>query len=325
MADLLKFRFPNKDIQTKFGTFNCIDNPKDISGFIVVDFKAENWYVFHENDKNLFNSFHIGLESDLAEVDYDEYLIQFEKLMSKMHFGDLKKCVLSRIKKVDIDHLDLDVVFNKLCISHPNAFVYLISSEIFGTWIGASPEVFLKANGSKGEAMSLAATKKKDDHSSWSNKEIEEQNIVTDYLKTTLEKVSKNVTIEDSITYLAGPVKHLMTKLHFDFQTAHLFDFIHQIHPTPAVCGFPKKEALDQIMETEPHDRSLYSGIIGWSGEKESELFVNLRCSRVIGNKMYMFLGGGITAQSDPQSEWEETENKSRTLLDHVALNNLNS
>ncbi len=325
MADLLKYRIPGKDVQLKFGHFESNPNINEVSGFIVIDFQAENWYVFRESDQEVFKDFHNGIASNLFVVNYTQYRAQFEKLIAKMHSGDLKKCVLSRVKKSDIDQLDVEGVFKKLCISYPNAFVYLISSQIFGTWIGASPEVFLKVNENRGHTMSLAATKKKDDDSAWNDKEIEEQSIVTDYLKNELEKVSENVCVEASIPYAAGPVKHLMTKLSFDFKRNHFVDFIRNIHPTPAVCGFPKKEALAQILETELHDRSLYSGIIGWCGDNEIELFVNLRCSRIIGNQMYMFVGGGITAHSDSELEWQETENKSRTLLDHVELNPLNS
>jgi isochorismate synthase len=84
-------------------------------------------------------------------------------------------------------------------------------------------------------------------------------------------------------------------------------------------------EAYNQIRDTERHDRSLYTGIIGWCGENETELFVNLRCARVIDQEMYLFLGGGITAQSDAELEWQETENKSRTLIDLLEINNMNS
>jgi isochorismate synthase len=325
LADLLKFKFPGKEVQIKMGHFERVPNKKDLFGFVVVDFKAENWYIFRENEHEEFKNFHSENASDLFVVNQDQYRIQIKKMISKMQSGDLKKCVLSRIKKVDIGQLNVADFFNKLCVSYPNAFVYFISSQLFGTWIGASPEVFLKADQHEGFAMSLAATKKNEDDSPWNSKEKEEQSIVTEYLKLELEKVSDNIKVNDAVPFNAGPVKHLMSKLSFDFKRKHMVDFIQQIHPTPAVCGFPKKEALDQILEIELHDRALYSGIIGWCGEREIELFVNLRCSRIIGNQMYMFLGGGITAQSDPELEWQETEHKSRTLLDHIKFNTMNS
>ncbi len=324
MTDILKFRFPGKEIQEKNGQFERIDGQSNIFGFVVTDFEGKNWLVFRENENAKSNHFHKGLEKKIIEVDFDQYLAQFQSLISKMNNGDLKKCVLSRIKKIGLINFNLDDYFEKLCAAYPNAFVYLLSSELIGTWIGATPEVFLKAEGNKGYTMSLAATKKNDDFHAWGEKELEEQKIVTEYLKSELENVAAEVQLSNPISYNAGPIKHLMTKIYFDFDRRNLGEFIKRIHPTPAVCGFPKKEAFEEIHQIEVHDRDLYSGILGWSGDSETELYVNLRCARFIDDQMFLFLGGGITKHSDPHAEWQETENKSRTLMDQVEFNQIN-
>jgi isochorismate synthase len=325
LTDLLKFRLPGKDTQTKFGKFEKVDKKCNLSGFLVTDFTAENLYLFKDIENEEFSHFHEGQKSNLYQVDYQQYLNQCNQLIKNTQAEILKKCVLSRIKKINIHQVNLHDFFQKICSAYPNSFVYLLSSSTLGTWVGASPEVFVLAKEGRGYTMSLAATKRKEDISIWNNKEKDEQNMVTNYLISELEKITGHVSNEDALTYTAGPVKHLMTKINFDFNHVLLADFIHKVHPTPAVCGFPKMESYKQIRDTERHDRSLYTGIIGWCGENETELFVNLRCARVIDQEMYLFLGGGITAQSDAELEWQETENKSRTLIDLLEINNMNS
>ena len=88
-----------------------------------------------------------------------------------------------------------------------------------------------------------------------------------------------------------------------------------KLHPTPAVSGLPQKEAIELIDSIEEHERSLYAGCIGVLGDR-TDLFVNLRCAQLIENEYFLYLGGGFTKDSIAKKEWQETENKSRTLLD---------
>ena len=87
------------------------------------------------------------------------------------------------------------------------------------------------------------------------------------------------------------------------------------LHPTSAVCGTPKTEALNYITRTENYKRELYSGFLGPVNiQKETHLFVNLRCLQVTENRLLFYAGAGITEDSDPEKEWKETEHKCKTL-----------
>ena len=91
------------------------------------------------------------------------------------------------------------------------------------------------------------------------------------------------------------------------------------MHPTPAVCGWPAAEALDLIRVTEEYPRSFYSGYLGpVNMERKTSLFVNLRCMQVGEQEAALYAGGGITINSVPEAEWEETTIKSRTLLAEI-------
>ena len=91
-----------------------------------------------------------------------------------------------------------------------------------------------------------------------------------------------------------------------------------EIHPTPAVCGVPTIEALKKIKHIELHDRALYAGIIGVVDEENANLYVNLRCAQFTQGKAHLYVGGGLTSQSDPEAEWEETERKALTLINEM-------
>ena len=94
-------------------------------------------------------------------------------------------------------------------------------------------------------------------------------------------------------------------------------ELLEALHPTPAVCGSPKDEAMNLIRKLEEKDREYYCGIVGPARIRGStNLFVNLRCMRVFEDKIRLHAGGGITKDSDPEAEWMETENKCQTMLD---------
>jgi isochorismate synthase len=95
---------------------------------------------------------------------------------------------------------------------------------------------------------------------------------------------------------------------------------LNKLHPTPAVCGLPKKDAFDFIIENETHDRGFYAGYIGIETQSSNEYFVNLRCARFFSDRINLFVGGGITADSRPENEWTETELKSGTIMKALSL-----
>jgi isochorismate synthase len=91
---------------------------------------------------------------------------------------------------------------------------------------------------------------------------------------------------------------------------------LHSLHPTSAVCGMPKQEALSFILEKEGYNRAFYSGFLGPVHlQGQSNLFVNLRCMQLQKTSAILYVGAGITQDSIPCAEWDETVLKSKTLL----------
>ena len=94
-----------------------------------------------------------------------------------------------------------------------------------------------------------------------------------------------------------------------------------QLHPTPALCGYPTDLARQFIREQEPFRRALFSGIVGWcDSQGNGEWAVVIRCGVLDGHQVELFAGAGIVADSDPAMEWAETGTKLGTMLKALGL-----
>lgn len=226
-----------------------------------------------------------------------------------------KKVVLSRKEVIEKKEVALISTFKKLLHNYKNAFVYMWFHPKVGLWMGATPETLIKINGSFFETMSLAGTQVYNANKEvcWQAKEIDEQQLVTNYVLEKLDKVCKTVKASKVETVKAGNLLHLKTLIKGEVFN-NVSDLIQVLHPTPAVCGFPKIASKKFILKHEGYDRSFYTGFLGDINMPKSELFVNLRCMQVKQESVHVYVGGGITKESNPKKEWFETVAKSKTM-----------
>lgn len=315
MPDILKYRFPGDEIISQTGTLKSILQTEITSGFIFTGFDASQCFVFEETGLPFDGNFHFQAEKPYVFTQR-EYLQQAHSFLNGIHQMDLGKAVFSRIKGTSFEGKRATELFEKLCAIYPDALVYLLSSELTGTWIGASPEVLLEAHEEYLFTMALAGTKKDSEDQNWGEKEIIEQELVTDFIIDQLKDLQvDSIESVGPYDFHAGPVVHLRTDISAELTGLSPLNIALKLHPTPAVSGLPRAEAMSLIQATETHERGLYTGMFGLLNEISAQLFVNLRCAQLQENQAYLYLGGGFTAQSVPELEWEETENKSRTLL----------
>ncbi|MDQ1097039.1 MULTISPECIES: chorismate-binding protein [Chryseobacterium] len=249
-----------------------------------------------------------------------EYLNQLEQVIEVIKENHLPKLVYSRRKIfADFREIDLKKSFENLCKSYPNAFRYIF---IHGehSWMGAFSEVLGKFNQSthEFETMSLAGTLPVSEQ--WTEKEIEEQKPVSDYIKAILDHYSSEVITSDTYDHISGNIKHLRTDFRAKIRPQDLDLLIADLHPTPAVCGIPKAFCKEQIERIEKYPRELYSGYIRIENDETVQYYVNLRCAKLFKDSVHMFVGGGITSQSSPEKEWRETELKSEAILKNLVL-----
>ncbi|MDR1678706.1 MAG: chorismate-binding protein [Prevotellaceae bacterium] len=300
--------------------------------FIVVPFDNENRTAYRLRGKEtLFNTTQEGkpahtsdrktqiAPSLLSEELKGAYFSAFEKIKAAIYAGTVQKAILARQQVVEniISHRATDF-FLHLCEAQPAAYCYLLNLPGEGVWLGASPELFLRRKDREMNTVSLAGTKKS--AAAWSEKEVDEQAIVSRYIENILNSFGiKNFEREAVATVSASGVEHLKTVFHFPAAalSGKAGAFAAALHPSPAVCGYPKEAAKQLIIHTEQHDRALYSGFLGKvAADGNFELFVNIRCMQLIDNKAIVYAGGGITAQSEAEAEFAETELKAKFLVD---------
>jgi isochorismate synthase len=265
---------------------------------------------------------HITPEETLKE----DFIIQVEDTLEAIETGEYEKIVLSRVKIIDGDYTTrLADIFKLLTDLYSNAFVYLFRVR-HQCWIGASPEPLICTSGDQLITVSLAGTRPYNEANleiaKWNKKEIIEQENVTRYIKKVLEDYKiKKYEMKGPYTKKAGQLLHLRTDFIFPLNLLKkkLYSFIGALHPTSAVCGMPMVKAREFITSIEYHNREYYAGFLGPVGiDDKLQLFVTLRCMKVFEHHLALFVGGGITADSVPEDEWEETEIKAETLLSVV-------
>ena len=275
-----------------------------------------------------------GLLSSLPDHDTKaRFERTVELAVSAIKQKQFHKVVLSRTKKLAYtDQFQPAKAFQKLAKAYPHAFVSLVNlPDQKELWLGASPEALVQQR-SEGifKTMSLAGTQKaKDDQGNlipkfdirWGEKEIEEQALVSRYIIECFKKIRLREYLETGPkTVLAGNLYHLRTDFEVDTNALNFPELssvmLRLLHPTSAVCGVPKIPSLQFLTDIEGYDRSFYSGFLGpVQVEGDSNIFVNLRTVRLKDGVATFYAGAGITEDSIPEREWEETELKCETLL----------
>lgn len=260
--------------------------------------------------------------------DKERYEQLVKKSIDQIEEGTFEKIVPSRSKRVDLpESFDAIETFQKLCDTYPNAMISFISIPAVGTWIGASPELLIQVeNNHIFKTVALAGTKPFEPGTNiknvaWTQKEIEEQALVCRYIISNFKKIRlREYDEQGPKTIIAGNVMHLKTTYAVDMKETNFPQLgsvmLQLIHPTSAVCGMPLEESLAFLKANEGYDREFYSGYLGPVNINNTiNLFVNLRCMQLTGNQAILYAGAGVTADSVPESEWEETEIKMNTLL----------
>ena len=257
-------------------------------------------------------------EKENATLPDECYKSAFEKFSKALNDEIFEKLVLSRCEKIHSENIDAFSSFLKACVAYPRMMVYLAKTPTTGIWLGCTPEILLSGEKSHYRTVALAGTMPAVGNDIrdlvWSEKNKEEQAVVASYIRSRLNALATVIEEEGPYTSKAGNLVHLKSEFHFSPKpSCSLSDIINSLHPTPAVCGLPKDEAHAFILKNEGYDRSYYSGIVGMlDSSGTTNLYVNLRCANL--SEGIAYAGGGLLRQSDVRSEWNETEEKLKTI-----------
>ena len=302
------------------------------SGFVFSPFDAEENTVLFPVDKADF------LQEKIERLDNFEFFNRYtddesekeahinlvDKTILKIKNSSLQKIVISRKELILLKDFDVLLLFKKLLKQYKAAFVYVWYHPKIGLWFGATPETLLHISNQRFKTMSLAGTQLLQENTAvaWGAKELEEQQLVTDFIVNQLKPITTSLKVNQNETVQAGSLLHLKTKVEGEVKSnSDLKQLIRALHPTPAVCGLPRKEAFVFITENEPYKRDFYTGFLGESNlesnldkSKLSKLYVNLRCMRIEDKIATVYVGSGITKDSNATKEWTETVSKSKTM-----------
>jgi isochorismate synthase len=272
----------------------------------------------------------IEIPPGLTNVDQKEkteFINLVNKCLEEINKGTVEKIVPSRFRKIKINN-DFDVVekFNLLCEQYPDALVSMVIIPAVGCWLGASPELLVSVDHeSIFRTVALAGTQWYEPNTNlksvaWTQKEIEEQALVERYIISCFKKIRlREYNEHGPKTVVAGNLLHLKSEFTVDLKETHFQQLgsvmLQLLHPTSAVCGMPHDHAQNFLDQEEDYDRSFFAGFLGPVNIDSSiTLHVNLRCMNVAYPYSTLYAGAGVTSDSVPEKEWEETEIQLNTL-----------
>ncbi|ONK59362.1 uncharacterized protein A4U43_C08F5660 [Asparagus officinalis] len=238
--------------------------------------------------------------------------------------SDLKKVVLARCSNIATD-TNMDPISMLACLQMEgqNSYQFYIQPPDSPAFIGNTPEQLFHRKFLNVSSEAVAGTRARGltkiedlqiEHDLLSSpKEDAEFTIVRESIRRKMKTICSGVVVEPSKAIRKLPrVQHLSAQLSGKLRSEdHEFDILASLHPTPAVCGLPREEARQFIIENEKFDRGMYAGPVGWFGGNESEFAVGIRSALVgKGFSTIVYAGVGIVNGSNACSEWEELDLK---------------
>ncbi len=145
-----------------------------------------------------------------------------------------------------------------------------------------------------------------------SEKDQREHEYVRQSIKEALTDLTRILHVDTTASDMKLSVgRHLVSRVEGILRDGvDAFHLLESLHPTPAVGGYPYREAIDVIGHLESFDRGWYAGPVGWISSDASEFAVGIRSGRVHRRRLDLFSGAGIVCGSDPVREWNEVEQK---------------
>jgi len=263
----------------------------------------------------------------------DVWARTLEEARVAIQAGSLTKVVLARSVTLAMEDVQPFDVVALLRERFPDAFTFGWA-EHGRAFVGASPELLVERRGDTIRSFPLAGSARSGSDAVEdemvartlleSEKDRREHQVVVDEIARLLRPLTSELSVpsEPTVMRLVN-IQHLGTEIRGRLaEPVGVIPLALELHPTPAVCGFPTAAALSFIRSTETFGRGWYAGGVGWTDASgDGEVAVALRCALLEDRRARVYAGAGIVRGSDPASEVAETEAKLRAMLDILEAN----
>lgn len=259
--------------------------------------------------------------------DFEDFQTLFHTVKEAISRGVADKVVISREVRIGCQEtIRVESVLLNLLQQNTNSFVFAYHKD-GKTFLGATPEVLVQKKGKEITTYALAGTLARRDGDEGAlrqsllrdEKNLHEHQIVIDAIVGVIDQWVEELKVEPTQILTLKNLFHLQTEIKGRSKGATLEELALALHPTPALGGNPSKVALELIRAHEKHERGLYAAPIGLMDANGDGVFVaGIRSALIIGDTAYACVGSGIVKQSDCESEYRETENKFKTILESL-------
>ncbi|MFJ5758417.1 isochorismate synthase MenF [Neobacillus sp. NPDC093182] len=265
---------------------------------------------------------------EMKEISPLQWKQTVDDVVEDLKTGSLKKVVLARELRLLFDHhVRADVILENLYNQQRDSFIFVFESN-GDCFIGATPERLVKKQGKNVFSTCLAGSirrgkNEEEDHLLGQTllndqKNLNEHGFVVEMIKEALEESCEEIILPDKPQLMKiRDIQHLYTPVIGKCQKdASLLLLVERLHPTPALGGLPKQEAVEKIRQVEELDRGFYAAPLGWVDYRgNGEFSVSIRSGLIQGKEASLFAGCGVVANSDSESEYLETSLKFRPML----------
>lgn len=272
-------------------------------------------------------------QSQLSGIDYPMSYHMWRQMVSsateRIRAGELNKVVLARAAELRFSGtLQLAPILRHLTAQYAECYRFLFEPRPRFAFYGASPELLARVQGAQIATMALAgsigrgANEVEDQQLRQalldSRKDRYEHQIVVDKMRERLAPLAESLEVAPTALLKLSNIQHLQTPLEGRLKRARgVLPLVEALHPTPALGGDPRPNALRLIRSLEPIPRGWYGGPVGWiDSQLDGEFAVAIRSAVAQEARVWVYAGAGIVADSLPRLEWEETELKFRPMLD---------
>ena len=260
------------------------------------------------------------------------YVAAVERVIEHIRAGDIFQANLAQRFQAPLVGTPLEF-YARLRARNPAPFAAYLDFDHL-VLASASPERFLRLHQGSVETRPIKGTRPRGSDAAedralaaalaTSPKDRAENAMIVDVSRNDLSRVCRPGTVRAPELFAVeryATVQHLVSTVVGELDGARSVpDLIRALLPGGSVTGAPKVRAMQLIAELEPTTRGVYCGAIGyWTGGGTLELSVAIRTCQVAGNTVYFHAGGGVVAESDPDSEYHETLDKARGMIAALA------